>query len=130
MKPKILLVEDTEINIRVAKLHFERCDITNIVIARSGREALALFSNKYSLVLLDIGLPDMSGTLVCRQMRNVLEGKPMPIIAYTAFQDFSKKECIEAGLDDYLLKPVMFEDFKAMVEVFEVVVFKNTTLNS
>jgi CheY-like chemotaxis protein len=113
---KILLVEDNEINIRVAKLHLSDCGYTDILIARSGQQALELFSCDLGLVLLDIGLPDISGLEVCRKMRRLLKGKPLPIIAYTATADSDISKYEKAGIDNFLVKPVMLNEFKSMIQ--------------
>jgi CheY-like chemotaxis protein len=116
MDKKILLVEDNLINIKVTKLFLKECGYANVLLAQSGREALALFSPDITLVMLDIGLPDISGILVCRQLRYLLNGKPLPIIGYTAFGSQTEKECIAAGMDDFLAKPIHLPELKAMIQ--------------
>jgi CheY-like chemotaxis protein len=112
----ILLVEDNEINIRVATLYLNEFGYTNVVIARTGEEALTLFSDKIALVILDIGLPDMSGIAICQKLRERVDKKLCPIIAYTAIGDQNAKELTAAGFDDCLIKPVMMEEFKSMIQ--------------
>lgn len=113
---KILIVEDNEINIRIAQLFLKECGYDDVLIARNGKEALAMFSEEISLVLLDIGLPDISGTLVCKKIRKRLKEKSLPIIAYTATGDLESEKLHQAGIDDYLVKPTMLKDFKLMIE--------------
>jgi CheY-like chemotaxis protein len=116
MDKKILLVEDNLINIKVTKLFLKECGYANVLLAQSGREALALFSPDITLVMLDIGLPDISGILVCRQLRYLLNGKPLPIIGYSAFGKYSEQECIAAGMNDFLAKPVHLPELKTIIQ--------------
>jgi DNA-binding response OmpR family regulator len=77
-------------------------------IASTGREALVFFeSQKYDLVILDIGLPDMSGLEVCEQIRRA--NAKVPILMLTALGSVSDKlSGFEVGTDDYLVKPFDF----------------------
>jgi CheY-like chemotaxis protein len=114
---KVLLVEDNEINIIVATWLLEECGIQHIVVAHNGTEVLNLLSYEFDLVLLDIGLPDMSGIEVCRQMRKNLKGKPLPIIACTA-NETNREACLEAGMNDFILKPITTLVLKTVIQKF------------
>lgn len=113
---QILLVEDNLINIMATQLLLARFGYKNTTTAVTGAQALALFSPKYDLVILDIGLPDISGTEVCQKMRELLGGKTIPIIACTAFGTSIKDNCLEAGMDDCLIKPLEKNKFRATME--------------
>lgn len=115
-KFKILLIEDNEINIHVATLLLNECGIKNILIAKNAKEAMKYFSSDIDLVILDIGLPDMSGIEVCKKMRKILKGKPLPIIACTASD--SQEECLSAGFNDFILKPITMDDLEEIIDVF------------
>ncbi len=110
---RILVAEDNEINQIVttqvlAKVGFT-CDL-----ASNGREALAaLASKEYDLVLMDCQMPEMDGFEATRQFRTrestqlAERPKPVPIIALTANALRGDRErCLEAGMTDYLTKPI------------------------
>ena len=114
---KILLVEDNLINQEVAMELLS--DLSQQVsIAHNGQEALkALESNSFDLVLMDCHMPIMDGyeaTQFIRSKAIVAAGKdtPIPIIAMTAnAMEGDMEKCLDAGMDDYLSKPV---DVKAL----------------
>jgi DNA-binding response OmpR family regulator len=85
-------------------------------IASSGREALVFFeSQKYDLVILDIGLPDMSGLEVCEQIRRA--NAKVPILMLTALGSVSDKlSGFEVGTDDYLVKPFDFMELLVRIK--------------
>ncbi len=102
---KILIVEDNEINIRIASLLLNELGFTDITVAKNGQEALALIDDDIELVLLDIGLPDMDGFEVCKLMRKTLK-KKIPIIAVTTLIKISDEKYKLAGIDDVIAKPI------------------------
>lgn len=78
----------------------------------TGAEALA--ADVPDLVLLDLGLPDLDGLEVCRRMR---AAGPVPIIVLTARDDeLERVLLLEAGADDYVLKPFGFRELVARIE--------------
>lgn len=116
-KLKILVVEDDPISQRVAQLMLE-ANRYEVDIAATGEEALALFlKNHYALVLMDYGLPDLTGVEITRVMRETEQAKGghTPIIALTAHSEFAKQACLEAGMDDFTTKPINFDTFKRLI---------------
>ena len=104
----ILLVEDTPINQRVAQLLLAKLGYT-AEVAENGVEALAALEKKnYDVVFMDVQMPEMDG-IVCTSMicqKYPLIDRPW-IIAMTAnAQEGDSEACIEAGMDDYLSKPI------------------------
>lgn len=85
-------------------------------IASTGHEALALFeSQKFDLVILDIGLPDMSGLEVCEQIRRT--NAQIPVLMLTALGSVSDKlSGFEVGTDDYLVKPFDFMELLVRIK--------------
>jgi osomolarity two-component system sensor histidine kinase NIK1 len=107
---KILLVEDNLMNQKVVMFNLKKLNL-EIAPAVMGSEAIELFKkNEFSLVLMDIMLPEMDGyeiTQAIREMEKQNNVKnPVPIIALTAnTYDNDKEKCFNAGMNDYLSKP-------------------------
>ena len=88
-------------------------------IASSGREALEMFKKKaYDLIFMDVGLPDMDGLEVTREIRRLEKGKlHLPIIALTAHVlEEDRINCINAGADDILEKPILQTKLYEIIE--------------
>ena len=113
MSSPILIVDDEE-HIRELVAHFLTREGYVVEHAASGREALDKFAQVApSLVVLDIMLPGMSGTDVCREIRKTSN---VPILMLTARDDLLDKVVgFELGADDYLTKP--FEPKELVVRV-------------
>jgi len=103
---KILLVEDERIAQIVNKMLLEELGYM-ITIAENGQQALDMAQkNDYSLIFMDIGLPDMDGIEVTLKIRNREKTQRIPIVALTAFMQADLKEkCLAAGMDQVLTKP-------------------------
>ncbi|MCI5141139.1 MAG: response regulator [Candidatus Electrothrix sp. ATG1] len=108
---KILLVEDNVFNTELATILLRR---KNLVVfhAGNGEEALDfLQSNTVDCVLMDIQMPVMDGYTACREIRQRLHAKNLPIIAMTANvmqSDIDKS--LEAGMNDHIGKPLHEEE--------------------
>lgn len=90
-----------------------------VVVAHSGDEALDQFEQtRPALVLLDIMMPGRSGWDVCRLMKQHAEhGKSVRVVMVTALKDWDDKQsAIQQGADDYLTKPIDFNDLSVHVE--------------
>ena len=102
-----LVVEDNEINQEVARgiLEMFGCNVT---VASSGNEALEQLSEKtFDAVFLDCQMPEMDGFEVVKRIRTIDALKDIPVIAMTAHSMTGDREkCLDAGMDDYLAKPV------------------------
>ena len=114
MKPKILLVEDEE---KLAKfiemeLGYEGYEVT---VANDGLTGLmAARDSEPDLVLLDWMMPGLSGVEVCRRLRST--GFKEPVILLTAKDDVSDRVAgLDAGADDYVVKPFSIEELLARV---------------
>ncbi|HEU5081235.1 MAG TPA: response regulator [Opitutaceae bacterium] len=115
---RILLVEDNSANQRVQNLFLERMGV-RAEIVRDGREALAaLEQQEFDVVLMDLQLPHLDGAAATRRIRSDFPADRQPtIIAMTASalpQD--REKCLEAGVDDFLLKPVRPEQLQSRLE--------------
>ena len=123
--PKILLVEDNEMNRdmlsrRLLKQGFE------MVIAVDGEEAVDLArSEAPDLILMDISLPGLDGWEATRLLKARPETRSIPIIALTAHAMAGDREkSLAAGCNDYDTKPV---DFRRLVEKIQGLLDKETT---
>lgn len=115
---KILVVEDEPISQRVVQLALENMGY-QVVIAATGSEALALFkATNYNVVLMDYGLPDITGVDVARKFRELEKDKDKqtPVIALTAHGDFAKAECLAAGMNDFISKPIELEKLNQLIQ--------------
>lgn len=115
----VLLVEDIELNVIVARSVLEKLG-NSVDVAMTGKEALEKFTpGEYDLVLLDIQLPDMTGLDISRQLttRYAREDLP-PLVALTANVLKDKKEYLDAGMDDVLSKPLSVPALMAMIQKF------------
>lgn len=115
----ILLAEDDKVNQLVVSGLLEK-EQYSLTIADNGIEAIKLFEqNEFDLILMDIQMPEMDGIEATRKIRKMEEGtfRHIPIIAVTAYalQD-DRKRFLEAGMDDYIPKPISFDDFYAAVD--------------
>lgn len=118
--PRILLAEDNPINQRVAQRMLQHMGYP-VDVAANGLEALqALEHQSYDVVLMDIQMPLMDGLEATRTIRRWLSAEDQPrIIAVTAFAlDYSREMCIDAGMDDYIAKPVQKEDLAEVLEKY------------
>lgn len=108
LQPKILLVEDNEINrkliITILKYKGLNCDV-----AENGLEALkACMERNYDIILMDCQMPVMDGYETTVKIREFESGrKHTPIIAMTAYaMEEDRQRCFTAGMDDYISKPI------------------------
>lgn len=116
--PQILLVEDEPIIQRVHKVMLEKMGC-KVEVADTGERALAKFTDKYyEIVFLDIGLPDINGFDVAKEMRyREVERGYTPIIGITGYNsEEDKYRCLQAGMDEVVIKPAKPEELKAVVE--------------
>jgi two-component system cell cycle response regulator DivK len=107
--PKILLVEDNEMNRDMLSRRLERRGYS-VVTARDGAEACKLASGEApDLILMDIGLPDMDGWEVTRLLKANEQTRRIPIIALTAHALVTdRQKAFDVGCQDYDTKPVDF----------------------
>ena len=114
----ILVAEDNTINqkliVRILKILGEEADVAN-----NGLEALnAVLNKKYDIVLMDIQMPEMDGYEATRRIRTDVSKSNQPfIIAVTAHAlQGDQEKCIEAGMNDYMSKPILIDEMKRMMK--------------
>ena len=113
---RILLAEDNNINQLVAISMLNKLGYQNVTIAANGQQVLAAMERApFDLVLMDCQMPEMDGYEATRQLR--ARGQRLPIIAMTANALAGDRErCREAGMDDYMTKPVEMSTMVATLE--------------
>jgi two-component system, cell cycle response regulator DivK len=118
--PKILVVEDNEMNRDMLTRRLERRGY-EVAVAADGGQGLALArSGAPDLILMDMSLPVLDGWEATRQLKAAPETRAIPIIALTAHaMSVDRDRALEAGCDDYDTKPVelprLLEKIQALV---------------
>lgn len=115
LNPLLLIVEDDKqirnfINFSLTSQEYECIEAT------TGKEAINIIAtHNLSAIILDLGLPDMSGMDIIRKVRSFSD---IPIIVVSAHdQDHDKVEALDAGADDYLTKPFSIKELLARIRV-------------
>ena len=114
---KILVVEDDEKIIRILKIQLEHQQF-DITIEKDGIEAMNNVDKNrdvYDLIILDLGLPGMSGNKLCKNIRKISE---TPIIVLSARNSVEEKvELLQNGAGDYITKPFDISELSARILV-------------
>jgi CheY-like chemotaxis protein len=116
---RVLVVEDNALNASLVKLMLER-DGCSVECAGSGARALELMGvERWDVVLMDCQMPDIDGyaaTRCWRQTEVVERRQRLPIVALTAHaMADDRRRCLDAGMDDYLTKPVKLDSLRAVL---------------
>ena len=110
---KLLLVED---NLRLSERILYRLKALHTIdVVESGEDALEKIQHvTYGLILLDLGLPGMSGLEVCRHVRSLEVNTPILVLTGNASMA-DRIELLDAGADDYLTKPFNSQELRARI---------------
>src|SRR5688572_19100175 len=117
---RILIAEDNATNQKLALKVLGKLGYTP-EIAKHGKEVLEMVSNKnYDVILMDVQMPEMDGLEASRMIRMCLSIQPV-IIAMTANTLQGDREaCLQAGMDDYISKPINLEDLVDVLEKWSI----------
>lgn len=115
---RILLVDDNEFNRKVALIQLDKLGYF-VTVATDGQQAFEHYkNNNFDLILMDCHMPVMDGYQTTAYIREVelLSGMHVPIIAMTANAMLGDREiCLNAGMDDYLSKPIITSDLNTIL---------------
>jgi CheY-like chemotaxis protein len=115
---RILLAEDNLINQKLAVKMLERIGYFPDLVSNGVEVLEALRRKPYDLVLMDVQMPEMDGVEATRRIRQEWPGDSGPrIVAVTAnaFQS-DREQCLAAGMDGYVTKPIQFRELQAVLE--------------
>ena len=117
LRGRVLVVDDDWGSQRVVEMFLRKLGL-ELVVVDNGAEGIELAtSKKWAAVLMDLQMPGLDGLETVRCIRRRLEGRPLPIIAVTAkvrLEDRLASQ--EAGMDDFLTKPVRQDELRACLE--------------
>jgi PAS domain S-box-containing protein len=120
-KSKILLVEDTDIIVSLVKDYLTYKGY-EVIVAYNGREGIYLAKEKQpDLILMDVMMPIMNGIDATIEMRKDKNLSHVPIIALTALaMPGDRERCLEAGMTDYMSKPVQLNELIEIIEKYVI----------
>ena len=117
---RILLAEDNVVNQRVALAILKKVGYQADAVANGAEAIAALRKVAYDLVLMDCQMPELDGYAATRRIRDPSTGTiwpEIPIIAMTAnAMKGDREKCLDAGMDDYIAKPVQARELAEMIE--------------
>lgn len=113
---RILIAEDDAQLCKVVVRQLKRLGY-DPVVASNGHEAVTrLIENGFTMILMDIAMPEVDGFEATKRIREFEQNKGrkrIPIVAMTG--QATKSECIKAGMDDFLEKPVLFDTLSSAI---------------
>lgn len=114
---KILVAEDNSVNRMVIKGYLKRMNLVPDLAEDGAMGLKAMMENQYDIVFMDCEMPEMSGFDVTRAFRSQRPELNTPIIALTAHAlEEKKRQCLDAGMNDFLTKPLTLDRLKIMID--------------
>ncbi len=116
---KAIIVEDHPDLMEILSLQLETLGFS-VISATNGKEGVEkAITNKPDLILMDIMMPGMDGREATRRIRSNPETKDIPILAATVlFKESDLRSCIEAGCNDYIVKPFSHQELREKIMDF------------
>ncbi len=114
---RILVVDDDPVNLRVIDMMLRRLGLETTLIT-NGYDALErAVTETWDVVFMDLRMPGIDGLETTRRIRRRLNGRPLRIVALTAnAMEEDRAECLVAGMDDFITKPVQREELRNRLE--------------
>lgn len=111
---KILIVEDNLVNIKVFTSILKKINI-NYKVANNGEEAIEQVSkDKFDIIFMDMQMPIMDGVTATKKIRDLKHDTPIIALTANAFEE-DKQKCFDAGMNDFLSKPVKISSIRNMI---------------
>jgi two-component system cell cycle response regulator DivK len=119
MTPVVLLVEDNERNLKLARDVLEFAGFT-VHAARTGEDALGeAVRTSPDVILMDLQLPGIDGHTALARLRAETRTSRIPVVALTAFAMVADRQrALDAGFDGYLEKPIQVREFPNQVRAY------------
>ena len=116
---RVLLAEDNELNRKVILAMLKHLGYSADT-ALNGIDLLVTLKHKwYDLILMNVGMPEMDGIEATKQIRKLFQNGPK-IIAITAYAlPDMKQKCLEAGMDDFIIKPLRIDELGAVLRNYQ-----------
>ena len=117
---KVLIVDDDMRNIYSLNNALDEEGL-HCITAENGREALTILKDQpdIDIILMDVMMPEMDGYEATQEIRKMSEFKKLPVIALTAkAMKGDREKCLEAGMSDYIAKPVNIEQLLSLMRVW------------
>ncbi|MFN3432709.1 MAG: response regulator, partial [Candidatus Sericytochromatia bacterium] len=116
---RVLYADDHAINRQVVAMILGPLGV-ELTLVENGREALDILkSSAFDIVLMDVQMPEMDGLTATRELRKAGWGRDLPVIMLTAkAMARDQQECLEAGANDYLAKPIDVDKLLSLVRVW------------
>ncbi len=117
MSGRLLVVEDDRVNQRVIEMMLHHLGLHTAIVTNGEAAIEVAVMQPWDAVLMDCQMPGIDGFEATRRIRARLAGKHLPIIALTANAMASDREaCLDAGMDDFVPKPIRQEELRAALE--------------
>lgn len=117
----IILIEDDPGHARLIEKNIRRAGVNNQILhfenGTASLDHLMTMGNVPTLVLLDLNLPDMSGTQILQHLKSNADTKHVPVIVLTTTDDKAEiQKCYDLGCNVYITKPVDYDAFAAAIQ--------------
>lgn len=117
LKGRILVVEDDWGNQRVIEMYLRKLGLDPVLVDNGAEGVELATKHTWAAILMDLQMPGVDGFEAARRIRRRLEGRPLPIIAVTAnARSDDRQASEEAGMNDFLNKPVSQSELRACLE--------------